>query len=262
MENVVADEIGRKEGFETVAVRACGMIRRLYRRKDGTTCDGTLCYMAGVGYTCYGVTEDTCLGLRFPKVEICLLPSLVRKDVQLPKSSQGLDTTWVIVDQLTKSAHFLPKEEKDPLDQLARLYLNRIVARHGTPVSIIYDRNGKFTSNFWRTYQQALGTSLDTGATYHPQTDGQSERTQSRLRVGTCSVAYRLWKGLGEAFAIGQILGINRLERSRIPVVKVSLETLAVVPVFKFGKREDSFLKNYPHLFTTVASVICFTWRL
>ncbi|GJT28861.1 putative reverse transcriptase domain-containing protein [Tanacetum coccineum] len=67
---------------------------------------------------------------------------------KLPKSSQGFDTIWVIVDRLTKSAHFLPIRENDPLDKLARLYLNRIVARHGIPISIIYDHDGRFTSNF------------------------------------------------------------------------------------------------------------------
>nr|GFA16053.1 reverse transcriptase domain-containing protein [Tanacetum cinerariifolium] len=67
---------------------------------------------------------------------------------KLPKSSQGFDTIWVIVDRLTKSAHFLPIRENDPLDKLARLYLNRILARHGIPVSIICDRDGRFTSNF------------------------------------------------------------------------------------------------------------------
>ncbi|GKF08697.1 putative reverse transcriptase domain-containing protein [Tanacetum coccineum] len=67
---------------------------------------------------------------------------------KLPKSSQGFDTIWVIMDRLTKSAHFLPKRGNDPLDKLARLYLNRIVARHGIPVSIISDRNERFTSNF------------------------------------------------------------------------------------------------------------------
>ncbi|GKB10470.1 putative reverse transcriptase domain-containing protein [Tanacetum coccineum] len=71
---------------------------------------------------------------------------------KLPKSSQGFDTIWVIVDRLTKSAHFLPIRENDPLDKLARLYLNRIVARHGIPVSIICDHDGRFTSNFWRSF--------------------------------------------------------------------------------------------------------------
>ncbi|GKF59108.1 putative reverse transcriptase domain-containing protein, partial [Tanacetum coccineum] len=63
---------------------------------------------------------------------------------KLPMSSQGFDTIWVIVDRLTKSAHFLPIRENDPLDKLARLYLNR----HGIPASIICDRDGRFTSNF------------------------------------------------------------------------------------------------------------------
>nr|GEY04170.1 reverse transcriptase domain-containing protein [Tanacetum cinerariifolium] len=62
---------------------------------------------------------------------------------KLPKSSQGFDTTWVIVDRLTKSAHFLPIRENDPLDKLARLYLSMIVARHGILVSIICNRDGR-----------------------------------------------------------------------------------------------------------------------
>nr|GEZ72123.1 reverse transcriptase domain-containing protein [Tanacetum cinerariifolium] len=76
---------------------------------------------------------------------------------KLPKLSQGLDTIWVIVDRLTKSAHFLPIRENDPMDKLARLYLDIIVTRHGTPVSIICDRDGRFTSNFWKTFQKELG---------------------------------------------------------------------------------------------------------
>nr|GEX59273.1 putative reverse transcriptase domain-containing protein [Tanacetum cinerariifolium] len=61
---------------------------------------------------------------------------------KLPKSSQGFDTIWVIVDRLTKSTHFLPIRENDPLDKLARLYLNRIVARHEIPISIISQLTG------------------------------------------------------------------------------------------------------------------------
>ncbi|GJT60831.1 putative reverse transcriptase domain-containing protein [Tanacetum coccineum] len=71
--------------------------------------------------------------------------------------------------------------ENDPLDKLARLYLNRIVARHGIPVSIICDRDGRFTSNFWRSFQKALGTDLSMSIAYHPETDGQSERTIQTL---------------------------------------------------------------------------------
>nr|GEX17503.1 putative reverse transcriptase domain-containing protein [Tanacetum cinerariifolium] len=102
--------------------------------------------------------------------------------IKLPKSPQGFDTTWVIVDQLTKSAHFLPIRENDPLDKLAKLYLNMIVARHGILVSIICDRDGRFTSNFWRSFQKALGTDISMSTAYHPETDGQSERTIQTLK--------------------------------------------------------------------------------
>ncbi|GJZ11671.1 putative reverse transcriptase domain-containing protein [Tanacetum coccineum] len=100
---------------------------------------------------------------------------------KLPKSSQGFDTIWVIVDRLTKSAHFLPIRENDPLDKLARLYLNRIVARHGIPASIICDRDGRFSSNFWKSFQKALGTDISMSTAYHPETNGQSERTIQTL---------------------------------------------------------------------------------
>ncbi|GJU99451.1 putative reverse transcriptase domain-containing protein [Tanacetum coccineum] len=94
---------------------------------------------------------------------------------KLPKSLQGFDTIWVIVDRLTKSDHFLPIRENDPLDKLARLYLNMIVARHGIPVSIICDCDGRFTSNFWKSFQKALGTDISMSTVYHPKTDGQRE---------------------------------------------------------------------------------------
>nr|GEX52892.1 reverse transcriptase domain-containing protein [Tanacetum cinerariifolium] len=76
---------------------------------------------------------------------------------KLPKSSQGYDTIWVIVDRLTKSAIFTPIKETDPMDKLARIYLREVVTRHGIPVSIISDRDSRFASNFWRSLQNALG---------------------------------------------------------------------------------------------------------
>ncbi|GJZ46933.1 putative reverse transcriptase domain-containing protein [Tanacetum coccineum] len=72
-------------------------------------------------------------------------------------------------------------KETDPLEKLARLYLKEVVTRHGIPVSIICDRDPRFASNFWRSLQKALGTSLDMSTAYHPQTDGQSERTIQTL---------------------------------------------------------------------------------
>nr|GEV86829.1 putative reverse transcriptase domain-containing protein [Tanacetum cinerariifolium] len=100
---------------------------------------------------------------------------------KLPKSSQGFDTIWVIVDRLTKSAHFLPIRENDPLDKLTRLYLNRIVARHRIPILIICDRDGSFTSNFWRSFQKDLGTDISMRTTYHLETDGHNERNIQTL---------------------------------------------------------------------------------
>ncbi|GJW50717.1 putative reverse transcriptase domain-containing protein [Tanacetum coccineum] len=100
---------------------------------------------------------------------------------KLPKSSQGYDTIWVIVDQLTKSAIFVPMRETDPMEKLARMYLKEVVTRHGIPVLIICDRDLRFASNFWRSLQKAVGISLDMSTTYHPQTDGQSERTIKTL---------------------------------------------------------------------------------
>ncbi|GJY47263.1 putative reverse transcriptase domain-containing protein [Tanacetum coccineum] len=91
---------------------------------------------------------------------------------KLPRTQSGNDTIWVIVDRLTKSAHFLPMRETDPMDKLARLYLKEVVTRHGIPVSIICDRDPRFTSNFWRSFQKAMGTRLDMSMTYHPETDG------------------------------------------------------------------------------------------
>ncbi|GJY38810.1 reverse transcriptase domain-containing protein [Tanacetum coccineum] len=100
---------------------------------------------------------------------------------KLPRSSSGHDAIWVIVDRLTKSAHFLAIREDYSMEKLARLYIDEIVARHGVPTSIISDRDGRFTSRFWQTMQKALGTRLDMSTAYHPQTDGQSERTIQTL---------------------------------------------------------------------------------
>ncbi|GKC50443.1 putative reverse transcriptase domain-containing protein [Tanacetum coccineum] len=111
---------------------------------------------------------------------------------KLPKSSQGYNTIWVIVDRLTKSAIFVPMRETDPMDKLARMYLKEVVTRHGIPVSIICDRDPRFASNFWRSLQNALGTNLDMSTAYHPQTDGQSERTIQTLEdmLRACAIDF------------------------------------------------------------------------
>nr|GEW63928.1 reverse transcriptase domain-containing protein [Tanacetum cinerariifolium] len=100
---------------------------------------------------------------------------------KLPKTSNGHDTIWVIVDCLTKSAHFIPTRETYSMEALTRLYIKEIVSRHGVPISIISDRDSHFTSRFWQLMQSALGTQLDMSTAYHPEIDRQSERTTQTL---------------------------------------------------------------------------------
>ncbi|GJS51104.1 putative reverse transcriptase domain-containing protein [Tanacetum coccineum] len=108
---------------------------------------------------------------------------------KLSRTVAGQDTIWVIIDRLTKSAHFLPMREDDTLEKLTRQYLKEVVSKHGVPFSIIFDCDGKFTLHFWKSLHKALGTQLDITIqtledmlhAYHPETDGQSERTIQTL---------------------------------------------------------------------------------
>ena len=99
----------------------------------------------------------------------------------LPRSQRGNDTIWVIVDRLTKSAHFLAIKETDKFSTLAEIYLKEVVSRHGVPTSIISDRDARFTSELWQAMHKCFGSRLDMSTAYHPQTDGQSERTIQTL---------------------------------------------------------------------------------
>nr|GFC02533.1 putative reverse transcriptase domain-containing protein [Tanacetum cinerariifolium] len=99
----------------------------------------------------------------------------------LPRTPSGYDLIWVIVDHLTKSAHFLPMKKTDSIEKLAQLYIKEIVCRHGVPVSIISNRYSLFTSRFWETLQKALGTQLNLSTTYNPEMDGQNEITIQTL---------------------------------------------------------------------------------
>ncbi|KAL5760844.1 hypothetical protein ACOSQ2_019682 [Xanthoceras sorbifolium] len=94
----------------------------------------------------------------------------------LPLTRSKHDSIWVIVDRLTKSTHFLPVRTDYSLDKLAELYIREIVRLHRVPISIISDRDPRFTSRFWGKLQEALGTRLNFSTAFHPQTDGQSER--------------------------------------------------------------------------------------
>ncbi|KAL4030361.1 hypothetical protein IC575_008597 [Cucumis melo] len=99
----------------------------------------------------------------------------------LPKTQKGYTVIWVVVDRLTKSAHFVPGKSTYTASKWGQLYMTEIVRLHGVPVSIISDRDARFTSKFWKGLQLALGTRLDFSTAFHPQTDGQTERLNQIL---------------------------------------------------------------------------------
>ncbi|GJS73088.1 putative reverse transcriptase domain-containing protein [Tanacetum coccineum] len=142
-------------------------------------------------YWCPGMKRD--IATYVSKCLTCL---------KLPKMKSGHDTIWVIVYRLTKSAYLLATREDYSTERLAKLYIDEIVARHGVPVSIILDQDGRFTSRIWKTLQKALGTQLDMSTAYHPQTDGQSKRTIQTLE-DMLKASPVLWAEIGESSLIG-----------------------------------------------------------
>jgi hypothetical protein len=101
--------------------------------------------------------------------------------VGLPRTRTGYDSIWVVVDHLTKAAHFILVKTTYNSVVLAELYMARIVFLHGVPKKIVSERGTQFTSHFWQQLHEALGTHLKFSSAYHPQTDGQTERTNQIL---------------------------------------------------------------------------------
>nr|GFC03576.1 reverse transcriptase domain-containing protein [Tanacetum cinerariifolium] len=153
-ENIEAEDIG-------------GMLKKLEARADGMLCLDNKKHQKPTGL----LVQPDLLEWKWEKITMDFI-------TKLPRTAVGFDTIWVTVDCLTKSAHFLPIKESDSTKRLARLYLREIVSKHGVPLSIISDHDSHFTSTFWQSLKKALGTQLDLSTAYHPQTDGQSERTK------------------------------------------------------------------------------------
>ncbi|GJV07230.1 hypothetical protein Tco_1344886, partial [Tanacetum coccineum] len=173
-----------------------GMLKKLEARADGTLClDNrswllvywlTIAHMSAKCLTCAKVKDEHQSPLVYWSNRLYQNGSgrdnNGNSSPNLPISTAaGYDSIWVIVDRLTKSAHFLPMGETDSTEKLTRLYMKEIVARHGIHVSIISDRDSHFTSRVWQSLHKALGMQLDLSTAYHPQTDGQSERTIQTL---------------------------------------------------------------------------------
>jgi hypothetical protein len=110
--------------------------------------------------------------------------------VGLPKTQKGHDSIWVIVDRLTKVAHFLPVETNYGGEKLARLYVDNIV--NGVPSRIVSDTGTQFISRFWKSLHKAMGTKLDFSSAYHPQTDGQTETVNQTMEdiLRACVLTY------------------------------------------------------------------------
>ena len=109
-----------------------------------------------------------------------------------PRSQKGHDDIFVIIDCFSKVAHFLPVKEMITASQLADLYVSRIVSLHGIPLEISSDRGSLFTSRFWESFQEAMGTHLSFSTAYHPQSQGQVERVNQVLEdmLRACVISF------------------------------------------------------------------------
>ncbi|GJS68300.1 putative reverse transcriptase domain-containing protein [Tanacetum coccineum] len=208
-------EARKEENYGTEDL--CGMIKKLEPRDDGTLCLNRRSWIPCFGdlrelimheshklkYSVHPGSDKMYQDLKklywWPnmKAEIATYWENITMDfvTKLPKTPTGQDTIWVIVDRLTKSAYFLPMKETDSIEKLTRQYLKEVVSRHGVPVSIIFYRDSKFTSHFWKSLNEALGTQLDMSTAYHPQTDCQSERTIQTLEDMLCACVMDFRKG-------------------------------------------------------------------
>jgi IS30 family transposase len=101
--------------------------------------------------------------------------------LRLPKTQNGYDSIWVIVDRLSKVAHFIPVKTTYKGSKLAELYIVRIVCLYGVPKKIVSDRGTQFTSKFGEKLHESMDTKLNFSSAYHPQTDGQTERVNHIL---------------------------------------------------------------------------------
>jgi hypothetical protein len=114
----------------------------------------------------------------------------------LPRTHLGYDSIWVIMDRLTKVAHFIPVKTTYSRPQLAELYMSRIVCLHGVLKKIVSDRGTQFTSKFWERLHETMDTQLRFSSAYHPQTDGQTEIVNQILEyvLRACALQYgRSW---------------------------------------------------------------------
>src|SRR4051812_42812891 len=100
-----------------------------------------------------------------------------------PLSQKGHDAIFVIIDRFSKVAHFLPVKETISASQKADLYVSRIVSLHGIPLEISFDRGNIFTSRFWDSFQEAMGTHLNFRTAYHPSRKDKLNESTKCLKI-------------------------------------------------------------------------------
>ncbi|GKE21065.1 putative reverse transcriptase domain-containing protein [Tanacetum coccineum] len=132
-------------------------------------------------------------GTKYYDCEIRYHPEKTNVVAEALSRKERIKPLRVMVNRLTNSTHFIHTRETDSMETLTRLYIKEIVSQHGVPISIISDRDSHFTSKFWQSLQSALGTQLDMSTAYHPETDGQSERTIQTLEdmLRACVIDFR-----------------------------------------------------------------------
>nr|GEZ35088.1 hypothetical protein [Tanacetum cinerariifolium] len=273
-----------------------GIINKLEPRADGT-----LCLNNGSWISCFGDLRALIMH-ESHKLKSYIHPGLDKMYQDLKKLywwpnmkaeiANYMNTIWVIVDRLTKSAHFIPMRENDPMEKLTRQYLKEVASRHEVPVSIISDRDGGFASHFRRSLKKALGTRLDMSTAYHPQTDGQSERTiqtledmlrafgdsqlpdpeiihettkkiiQIKSRIQSALDHQKSYTDMNSKSMTSSTIEepveimereVKRQKQSRIPIVKVCWNSRRG-PEFTW-ERIDQMQKKYPYLFANFAPV-------
>nr|GEU44284.1 putative reverse transcriptase domain-containing protein [Tanacetum cinerariifolium] len=175
-------------------------------------------------------------------------------------SKRGPELTWKREDQMKLKYPYLFSDDYK-MDRLAKLYLNEIVARHGMQISIISNRDSRFTSRFWQLMQEALATRLDMSMAYHPQIDGQSERTIQTLEdmLRACVLDFEGKSVVRQLCGLRLEKGVEiletefkKLKQSRIAIVKVRWNSKHG-PEFTW-KCKDQMKLKYPHLFSDVSS--------
>ncbi|GJR11356.1 putative reverse transcriptase domain-containing protein [Tanacetum coccineum] len=310
--NVVADELTKARKEENYGTKdLCDMIKKLEPRADETLCLRNRSWIPCYGdlralimheshkskYSIHPRSDKMYQDLKklywWPnmKVEIATDVNFVTK---LPRTLTGQDTIWVIVDRLTKSAHFLPMRENDLMEKLTRQYLKEVVTRHGVPILIISDRDGRFISQFWQLLQKALAAR-----------DGQKSFADRRrkplefqvgdkvilkvlAKVGTIAYRLKLPDQLGRVHSNFHISNLKKClsnEPLAIPLDEIQIDDklnfieepveimdrevkrlkqsrISIVKVHWNSRRgreftwerEDQMKKKYPHLFANPAS--------